>query len=233
MPNTDQELEVARLVACYSAKYRDIPLGTPVLNDDGSENLKFDIRFDSAEPRVALEITSIEVFRHIETASVSRSLADELTESALKENLGRWYVEIVAGTKLKSIKRYILKAMRGEQIELPNSIQGITKAEGGEAGVVICTWGSSVSDIKPLTGITPELEKALKNNSQKLGHAHGYERHLAVDLLAQCALNPSSSPVPILPSEVDVLWVVTPCDKMISALSYFLLLFCFVYYCEF
>lgn len=208
MSNTDHELEVAHLVARYSAKYRDINLGTPVLNDDGSEDLQFDVRFDSAEPPVALEVTSIVDHNHIATARISSCIADELTKIASRDNLGRWHIEVIAGIKLKPIKQDILKVIKGEKTELPDGVMSISKADRGEPDIVMYTWSSDSSEPKPLTGITPKLEKALNDNCKKLGLAHGYERHLAVDLLAQRASDPSSSPVPILPPEIDVLWVV-------------------------
>ncbi len=208
MPNIDHELEVAHLIARYSAKYRAIYLGPLVHNDDGSEDLQFDVCFDSAKPPVALEITSIVDPNHIATSRISSRIAEELTELASRENLGRWHVEVIAGTKLKPIKQDILKVIKGEKIKLPDGVVSISEADGGEPDVVIYTWSSDSSELEPLIGITPELEKALKDNSQKLGRAHGYERHLAVDLLAQRASDPSRSPVPILPPEIDVLWVV-------------------------
>ena len=179
MRNSDHELKVARLVARYSAKYRDIPLGNPVLNDDGSEDLQFDVRFDSADPPVALEVTSIVDPNHIATARISSRIADELTEIASRDNLGRWHIEVIAGTKLKPIKQDILKVIQGEKPDLPDDVMSISKADGGEPDIVIYTWSSDSSEPKPLTGITPELEKALSANSKKLGLAHGYEQGLA------------------------------------------------------
>lgn len=50
MAESQRELEIAKWVAIYSERYRGKVLGEPALNDDGSGDLLFDIRFDSADP---------------------------------------------------------------------------------------------------------------------------------------------------------------------------------------
>ena len=205
MPDPSRELEIARWVSIYSKRYQDRDLGGPTLNDDGSAESLIDIRFDSASPPVALEVTSIVDPPFIATARTADPVADELTTVALDEGLGRWYVEVVAGTHLRPIKDAILQVIKA-LAPLPPGVLKVTPAEGGEPGVVIGTWSSTGA--RPLPGITTELQEAINANRAKLSQAQGYERHLAVDLRAPRASDPSMSPMPPLPTEVDVLWVV-------------------------
>lgn len=208
MPDPDRELMIARSVSSFSERYRDKKLGEPLLNDDGQLDGLFDVRFDAADPPVALEITSIVDPPFIATARIADPVAEALTMTAKEESLGRWYVEIVAGTRLKSIGPAILNVIK-TQAPLPQGVQTVQKAKDGEHGVVICTWSSDTQEVlQPLPGFTSELERALRKKQAKLGRAEGYERHLAVELRALRAQDPSQTPVPTLPPTIDVLWVV-------------------------
>ena len=104
MPNRWQEDEIARLVSSYSERYRGMFLGDPELNDDGLSSSMFDFRFDHARPEVALEVTSIVDPNFVATSRIASRVADGLTEVVTKERLGRWYVEVVAGTRLNPIR---------------------------------------------------------------------------------------------------------------------------------
>lgn len=205
MADVARELEIAHWVSVYSERCRAQYLGDPTLNDDGSGNFMFDVRFDAPDPLVALEVTSIVDPPFIATARIADPIADELTEVAIDEGLGRWYVNLVAGTLLRPIKAAILDAIRGNG-DLPTGVMDISRADNGEPGVVIGTW-SSASAVA-LHGFTAELLEAIEANVGKLVRAQGYERHLAVDLRALRARDPSRSPVPPLPAEIDVLWVI-------------------------
>ena len=208
MPDHERELEIARWVSCYSEQHMGRYLGDPVLNDDGSADGLFDVRFDDPEPPIALEVTSIVDPHFIETARVAHSVADELTQLAVEEHLGRWYVEVVAGTRLSPIKQAILGAIKGN-VACPRGVKNIKQADDGEPEVVIVTSLSDPQPIpQPLPGFAKELERAIKAKRAKLGRAEGYEHHLAVDLQAMRAQDPAKTPPPCLPPEIDVLWVV-------------------------
>jgi hypothetical protein len=205
MPDPERELEIARWVSLYSERFRGRHLGDPALNDDGSAEFLFDVRFDSAEPPVALEVTSIVDPHFIATARIADPIAEELTQIAIDEGLGRWYVEVVAGTPLRPIKEAILAAIK-EDANLPAGVLNVSQADDGEPGVVIGTWLSAGASAIP--GFTSELHEAIQANVTKLAQAAGFERHLAVDLRALRASDPSRSPAPHLPAELDVLWVI-------------------------
>lgn len=207
MPDRWQEDEIARLVSLYSETYRGIYLGDPELNDDGSSSSMFDFRFDRARPKVALEVTSIVDPHFIAASRVASRVADGLTEVVTKEGLGRWYVEVVAGARLNPIRQAILDSIQ-IGAPLPAGVKSVKQADGGEPGVVIYTWLSDPDrGIQPLTGFTQELDEAVSSNRKKLAMAKGYERHLAVDLLAWRAQDPALTPPPSLPNDIDVLWV--------------------------
>ena len=73
---------------------------------------------------------------------------------------------------------------------------------------MVYTWLSDPAHaLQPLTGFIQELEEAISSNRTKLSMAKGYERHLAVDLLAWRADDPAVTPPPSLPDGIDVLWV--------------------------
>lgn len=205
MPDPARELEIARWISLYSSRHRGRSIGNPALNDDGSADLLFDIRFDSAIPPVALEVTSIVDPPFIASARIADPVARELTQIAVDEGLGRWYVEVVAGTHLRSIRKAILAAIK-DGAERPLGVLKVSQADNGEPGVIIGTWSSA--GVGPIPGFTYELQETIEANAGKLGRAHGFERHLAVDLRALRASDPSCSPAPPLPAEIDVLWVI-------------------------
>ncbi len=208
MPDEERELEVARWISSYSDRHLRRHLGDPVLNDDGSAEGLFDVRFDDPEPPVALEVTSIVDPHFIATARIADPIADELSQIAIDEDLGRWYVEVVAGTRLRPIKMAILEAIKGHG-GAPPGVVSIERAGNGEPEVVICTWSSDPQAVpQPLPGFSSELERAIEAKRAKLGRAEGYEHHLAVDLQAWRAQDPTETPPPCLPPEIDVLWVV-------------------------
>lgn len=206
MADQQRELEIAKWVAIYSERYRGKSLGEPVLNDDGSGDLLFDIRFDNASPPVALEVTSIVDPPFIATARTADPVADEMTRAVIDEGLGRWYINVVAGTRLRAISGDLLDGIRAGGGTLPDGVIDVSPAEDGEPGVVIGTWSSATAVALP--GFTRELMEAVSANEDKLALAEGYERHLAVDLRALRASDPSSTPGPNLPPSIDLLWVV-------------------------
>jgi len=205
MPDPSRELEIARWISLYSQRYRDNDLGDPTLNDDGTADSLFDIRFDSPRPPVALEVTSIVDPPFIATARIADPVADELTQIALNEGLGRWYVEVAAGTRLRPIMEAILDVIR-EGASPPAGVLRVSRADGGEPGIVIVTWSSAGATT--LVGFTGELQEAIHSNLTKLAQAEGFERHLAVDVCALRASDPSATPAPPLPAGIDVLWVI-------------------------
>lgn len=206
MADQQRELEIAKWVAIYSERYRGKILGEPVLNDDGSGDLLFDIRFDSAEPPVALEVTSIVDPPFIATARTADPVAQEMTRAAIDEGLGRWYVNVVAGTRLRPISEDLLDVIRAGGGRLPDGVIDVSPADDGEPGVVIGTWLSSAAVALP--GFTQELIEAVTANEGKLALAEGYERHLAVDLRALRASDPKMTVAPTLPATLDLLWVI-------------------------
>ena len=206
MADSERELEIAKWVAIYSERYRDMMLGEPVLNDDGSGDLLFDIRFDSADPPVALEVTSIVDPPFIATARTADPVAQEMTRAVIDEGLGRWYVNVVAGTRLRPISEDLLDVIRAGGGRLPEGVIDVSPADDGEPGVVIGTWSSSAAVALP--GFTQELIEAISANESKLELAERYEHHLAVDLRTLRASDPSMTPAPELPRSIDLLWVV-------------------------
>ena len=167
----------------------------------------FDFRFDNVTPKVALEITSIVDPHFIATSRIASRVEDQLTETVKKEGLGRWYVGVVAGTRVKPIVHAILDSIR-MRAPLPEGVKSVQRADGGEPGVVIYTWLSDPDCVpQPLPGFTQELEGAIRDNQTKLAMAQGYEHHLAIDLLAWRAQDPASTPPPRFPDDLDVLWV--------------------------
>ena len=204
MPDPERELEISQWMSLYSERYRNRHLGDPVLNDDGSADSLFDIRFDAADPPVALEVTSIVDPPFIATARMVDRVGDALTRVATEEGLGRWYVEVVAGTRLHRIKQAVLEIIM-EGATPPEGVRGVWKADDGEPGVVFFVWSSDNEQAgAPLPGFTIELEEAIQANQAKLARAEGYERHLAVDLKAMRAEDPARAPPPSLPLEIDV-----------------------------
>lgn len=205
MPDPSRELEIARWISLYSQRYRGRDLGDPALNDDGTADSLFDIRFDSPRPPVALEVTSIVDPPFIATARIADPVADELTQIVLEEGRGRWYVEVTAGTPLRPIRGAILEVIR-EGVPGPAGVTRVWQADGGEPGVVITTWSSAGAT--PLVGFTGELQEAIHSNLAKLAHAEGFERHLAVDLCALRASDPAATPTPPFHAGINVLWVI-------------------------
>jgi hypothetical protein len=206
MADQQRELEIAKWVAIYSERYRGKILGEPILNDDGSGDLLFDVLFDKVSPPVALEVTSIVHPPFIATARVADPVAEEMTLAAIDEGLGRWYINVVAGTRLRPIAGDLLDVIRAGGGRLPAGVIDVSQADDGEPGVVIGTWSSSGAVALP--GFTQELIEAVSANEGKLALAERYERHLAVDLRALRASDPSSTPAPDLPPSIDLLWVV-------------------------
>lgn len=207
-PSKNQrQLEIAHWVSIYSKRLRGIDLGEPTLNDDGSADSLFDVRFDSPVSPVrpvALEVTSIVDRSFTEQARVAHRVAADLTNVAVGQGLGRWYVEVLAGTRLRPIKDAILQVITGGG-QPPDGVLGVWQAKEGEPGVVIGTRSSRAASSLP--GFSYELQEAIDANRRKLARADRYERHLAVDLRALRSSNPSESPPPRLPDEIDVLWV--------------------------
>lgn len=156
-------------------------------------------------PPVALEVTSIVDPPFIATARVADPIADELTQVAIAEDLGRWYIEVVAGTPLRPMKDAILESMRSGG-RLPEGAKSIRQAADGERGVVIATWSSA--GVGTIPGFGSELVEAVAANLTKLAMADGYELHLAVDLRGLRASDPSRTPPPPLPEGLDALWVI-------------------------
>ena len=66
------------------------------------------------------------------------------------------------------------------------------------------TAGSAVA----MHGLLNDLLVAVGDNAEKLSLAAGFEHHLAVDVMGLRAHDPSQTPIPELPPEIDFLWVV-------------------------
>lgn len=200
-----RELLIAHWVSTYSKRLRGVDLGEPILNDDGSADSLFDVRFDSPVPPVALEVTSIVDPGHNAEASVAQKVGEQLTKAVADQGLGRWCVEVLTGTHLRSIKDAILQVIT-EGGPLPDGVLRVERAEEGEPGVHVVPRSSQVA--VSLSDFSHQLQEAVDANREKLARAEGYERHLAVDLDALRSSNPSTTLPPRLPDEIDVLWVI-------------------------
>lgn len=207
------ELLVARAVSNVSRWGMGRELGEPVLNDDGSAEGMFDIRFDDSEPPVAMEVTSVVDSDFIATANAADPVADELTAYATTLGFGRWHIMVTAGTRLRPIVQDLKDLMatglpNGSPVRdgLPPGVNAVYLEPDGPSVAAIGTW--SHAGAVALSDLSRDLELAIDDNSEKLAAAAGYEKHLAVDIKALRATDPGRTPAPRLPTAIDWLWVV-------------------------
>jgi hypothetical protein len=206
------ELVVARAVSDVSSWGIGRELGEPRLHDDQTQDGMFDVEFPQATPPVAMEITSIADGDYLATANAAQSIVDRHLQEVAEET-GRnvhWLFSVTSGTVLRRLRPYLEQVIRdGRDVgsdELPAGLISVGRELGDRPAVRIGTWSAATAG--PLRGIYEELLDAVESNRAKLGAASGYERHLAVDVLALRASDPAATHAPMLPEEVDWLWVV-------------------------
>ncbi len=201
------EILVAQAITAVSSWGVGRSFGQPVLNDDGSSDSMFDVRFDSIDPPVALEVWSAVDHLFVEGGRAAMKAVTRLRDAAVDANRGRWVFSVVAGTRIKSALPVMIDIVSGESpsTHLPEGVLADHHASGTpDASIVTMTAGSAIS----MHGLGHDLLIAIDDNAEKLSLATGFERHLAVDVLGLRAHDPSSTFIPELPSEIDFLWVV-------------------------
>jgi hypothetical protein len=207
---TPIELVVARAVSDVSVWGIGRELGEAHLHDDQTQDGMFDVEFPHATPAVAMEVTSIADGDHLATANAAQAIVDRHLQEVAEET-GRnihWLFSVTSGTALRKLRPYLEEVIRdGRDVgsdELPAGLIGVGRELRDGPAVRIGTWSGEGS----LRGIHEELLDAMESNRAKLAAAHGYEHHLAVDVQALRASDPAATPAPILPEEIDYLWVV-------------------------
>jgi hypothetical protein len=170
-----------------------------------------DVIFPDTLPQAAMEVTSIVDDEFASTANAARK-AVERRLRAVAETTGlplRWTFQIVSGAHVNALEELMTdliltgQAPGGRDIA-PGLIRVDTEASD-VPGAEIATWSSRTAGA--LYGFGPELIRAINSKKSKLGKAEGYERHLAVDVLALRSSDPGRTPCPELPDEIDFVWV--------------------------
>jgi len=201
----------------------------PWTGRDGDPDIRVDFQFDQEEPGLALEITTI-------TDSASKALQNklgkleaELDRLAREEKLGSWEVGIRVGTLLGPVRDVLIDFLRSQADstipacywageapagathetlkDLVDLLQlGVFRIDriDGDDGVAV--W-PPISDRSDVSGFGTILRFAVSDNAAKLGETRPRETHLLVHVDLPVSADPSQTPPPPLPEEVDVLWV--------------------------
>jgi len=201
----------------------------PWTGRDGDPGIRVDFQFDQEEPGLALEITTIaneasEALQH-ELAK----LETRLDSVAKEEQLGCWIVAIREGTLLVPLRDALPRFMRSQATstipacywtdeapadatheELKDLVDllrlGVFRLDrvDGDDGVVV--W-PPIRDKSFVSGFGTLLRFAVSDNAAKLGETRPRETHLLVHVGIPVSADPSLTPPPSLPEEIDVLWV--------------------------
>lgn len=202
------EILVAQAIAAVSSWGVGRSFGQPVLNDDGSSDSMFDVRFDGTEPPVALEVWSAVDHLFVEGGRAASKAVTKLRDAAVTASRGRWVFSVTAGTRIKAVLPVMIDIVSGVSppTPLPNGVLTADHNANGtpDASIMTMTAGSAIS----MHGLGHDLLVAIDDNAEKLSLATGFERHLAVDVVGLRAHDPSSTFIPELPPEIDFLWVV-------------------------
>lgn len=220
----DEERIAAAVEELLSARGRD-PGPRQRRNESRRGGLHVDYTYDSpaAGPAVALEITTLRDQAWERGKASLPDVADELTELAVAEELGRWSVEVHDDASLRALKPEIVTLLRaGREVSVDDghppeatradherwSRLGLMrlKRRPGPPGVRLAGW----SGMTPIEGFEDLLAYEVDANAAKLQAARQGKRetHLAVEVRSfYCSREPSLTPAPALPEDVDVLWV--------------------------
>ena len=229
------EDEAASIVERVLATEESRRIGPRTRRDasDGT-GIAVDFTYDSATPPVALEVTTIQDDSFLSAASQSHKLADRLEEAADAEGLTRFMFTIDEKADMRRIFDPLVELMRnGDEITVKHYTSddlmawddagvleqkvtqhvlldalGIAQAipAPNARAVTVSTSGSSFGGWAPATG----LEDVVADNLEKLlVLGSTYEKHLVIGIgkyrVSQYA---DLTPVPILPPELDRLWLV-------------------------
>jgi len=193
--------------------------------------LRVDVTFEGSS--IALELTSLHDPEWRNASATARKIEERLTAFAHGRKLGSWVVTVPSDARLNDIEPAVMQLMesgteitpmdyssrdlvqaeaRGELAEFLNrhhelrdlGLVRLVRRPGSES---VHLW--VVGPGFQILGFTDLLAEAVANNAAKLGEARPRETHLAV-LVVRWDLSeaPSETRPPVLPDEVDVLWVV-------------------------
>lgn len=193
--------------------------------------LRVDYTFDEAN--VALEVTSVpnQSWRAIQPEI--DKLEEDLTAFARDRRLGGWVIAVFTTADMRAISPAVKPLMeagteispmrytsedlidaraRGELHAFRNRHRhldgmGLSKLERQPASDEVSVF--VVGPEPGITGFSAELAKAVADNGAKLAEARPRETHLAVLVDRwQCSNDPARTSPPVLPAEIDMLWVV-------------------------
>lgn len=211
------------------SRYDGRTLGEPT-GRDGDGTTRCDYVFADADPAIVVEMTSI---THGPKLALGRELARlevELDRLAVDEELGFWALRVSVGSSVRTLRPMLEKFLLSQKgcrdslahysaAEAPEDLQPANVAlltrllETGFHSAIRMSEGHGVAVLPPVAasvgdgGFSTLLRHAIADNAVKLGEERPAETHLYVDISLGVSNDPAKTPVPMLPLEVDVVWV--------------------------
>jgi hypothetical protein len=235
-PPCEQEAPIADQVEAVM-KAEGLHPGPRECHDAQPGREQVDFIYPEARPMpIALEVTSIPDDDYLAGVRASIQRQEKLSRIAEQEQLGSWLVTVVAVKNLKAIEDDILKLIRRGYPIRPGQythrdLMGFDTDRGRrdfidmhrrlkDKGLVeVERWPSRRQNVvglllltgaRTIGGFSHPLKVAIDDNAEKLGNVRDHEHHLAV-LVGRfdASTHPELTPVPALPIEIEVLWIVT------------------------
>ena len=234
MSARDEEAVVAEHIERLYPQACGRDLG-PRTRHDGKDGVRVDFTYDQVEPPAAMEVTSITAplvrALNSDLVALEAYLADLIAKDSLD---GDWTLGIRVGSNTNKLRPRLVELIRRENgttaparysaSEAPSDASDETLhllVEMLELGFVsalrLPSVGSGMVTVFPpighdgpnSPGFGTLLRDAIACNRVKLGDCRPRETHLVVTLdRPDVSASPLDTPVPQLPSEVDVLWIV-------------------------
>lgn len=191
-----------------------------------------DLTYESADPPVALELTTVQDSRFLGTASYVRKVSERLSKLADQEELGTWEVTVREEGDLTDLQAVVTEVVRrGEEIDVRAyssddlrrwqqegrlekeralrrrlALAGVDQIRRSPAvtGVAVHTWGSSEGSFQGVG----DLDAVVLSNAQKIA-ATGHEGHLGVGVgRYRISSDPADTLLPPLPDAITRIWLV-------------------------
>ena len=231
---SEEEEFFAQVVEDAASQRLGRALGSRTPRDAKDDSgLRVDFTYEECEPRVALEITQIDVPQDLQlVGEAEKKLESQLSKVAEKYSSGRWTVALSRGAQVKELLPVLTRLIQGGRPVRPNDygsddllrmsrdharafvaehrrvealgLQYLESSTGEWDGVRCMVVGGGL-----ISGFGDRLTERIEAKRSTLRQAQGYEGHLAVVIRdIQASSIPDKTPFPQLPAEISHVWVI-------------------------
>lgn len=196
-----------------------------------ASGLRVDLTYDDA--RVALELTSLNDSEWSAASSEVVKLETRLTERARRDGWGGWVLGIAMPARLRELETEVARLMEtGDEFEpsyssdallamVPEAVEAFLDRHRSlrRLGLSMLRKRASHDTVQVLLagagfrieGFSSDLQDIVDRKASTLREARPYQTHLAV-LVVRWDFSDASEETrpPVLPADIDVLWVVHP-----------------------